>query len=202
MVLDIFQTNTAKAHLGGFFQSRPSWDESWTESWKQCRLDKHQLMTVFIFYQLVLQQTASLQCTTDMYPGGDECVSVIKWGNSPLTLWLLLLLATELTVYSYNDLALGLSPFLLTGRAAATAQRLRNEVLLDPFGVKNGAQRNHVTELAGCPSQICTGLPCSLGNCRFIIGSVSIITAATSAQLGWIIEDRWAIWHGLWWPEL
>lgn len=78
MVLDVFQTNTAKPHPGGLFPSRPSWDESWTESWKQCRLDEHQLMTVFIFYQLVLQRTALPQCTADMYPGGDECPSAIK----------------------------------------------------------------------------------------------------------------------------
>lgn len=202
MVLDVFQTNTAKPHLGGFFPSRPSWDESWTESWKQCRLDEHQLMTVFIFYQLVLQRTALLpQCTADMYPGGDECPSAIKWGDGALTLWLLLLLATELTVYSYNDLALGLSSFLLTGRAAATDRRLRNGVLLHPFRVKNGAQWNHVTELVGCPPQICTRWPCPPGNCRFIIGR-SIITAVTSAQLGWIIEDHWAIWQGRWWPKL
>lgn len=201
MVLDVFQTNTAKPHLGGLFHSRPSWDESWTESWKQCRLDEHQLMTVFIFYQLVLQRTALPQCTADMYPGGDECPSAIKWAGGALTLWLLLLLATELTVYSYNDLALGLSSFLLTGRAAATARRLRNGVLLHPFRVKNGAQWNHVTELVGSPPQICTRWPCPPGNCRFIIGR-SIITAVTSAQLGWIIEDHWAIWQGRWWPKL
>lgn len=80
-----------------------------------------QLKTVFNFYQLVLQQAASPQCGADMYPGGDECPSAIKWGNGAPTLWLLLLLATELTVYSYNDSALSLSSFLLTARAAAAA---------------------------------------------------------------------------------
>lgn len=92
--------------------------------------------------------------------------------------------------------------FLLTGRAAATAHCLRNGVLLHPFRVKNGAQWNHVTELTGCPPQILTRWPCPPGNCRFIIGSASIVTAVTSVQLGWIIEDHYAVWQGRWWSKL
>lgn len=71
-----------------------------------------------------------------MYPGGDECPSAIKRGNDALTLWLLLLLATELTVYSYNDLALSLSSFLLTGRAAASATASATPCSFTLFGWK------------------------------------------------------------------
>lgn len=78
-----------------------------------------QLITVFNCYQLVLQQAAWPQCGADMNPGGDECPSAIKWGNGAPTLWLLLLLATELTVYSYNNSALSLSSFLPVASAPA-----------------------------------------------------------------------------------
>lgn len=109
MVLDIFQTNTRKKSSTGVFPipAKLGWKLDW--ELKTMSPQQQQLKTVFKFYQLVFQQTASPQCGADMYPGGDECPSAIKWGNDSFTLWLLLLLATELTVYSYNDLALSLS---------------------------------------------------------------------------------------------
>lgn len=146
--------------------------------------------TVFIFYQLVLQQTASPQCGADMYPGGDECPSAIKWSIEALPRWLLLLLATELTVFSYSDFTLSPSLFHLTGRATATSIASTTVVLLHPFRLKNGAQWSHATVLASCPLQTCTGRRCPPGNCRFIIGRLSIIMAVTSAQLGRIIDDH------------
>lgn len=145
--------------------------------------------TVFIFYQLVLQQTASPQCGADMYPGGDECPSVIKWGKDALPLWLLLFLA----IFSHGLQLqwLGFQSFFIPSDGSSCySHRLRSGVLLHPFRLKNGAQWSHVTALAGCPLQTCTGRPCPPGNCRFIIGRLSIITAVTSAQLGRIIEDH------------
>lgn len=69
-----------------------------------------------------------------MYPGGDECPTAIKWGNDAFTLWLLLLLATELTVYSYNGLALILSSFLPSDESGCChSHRLRNGHAPSPF---------------------------------------------------------------------
>lgn len=190
MGLGVFQTNTQKKSSRRVFPflTKLGWNLDW--ELKTMSSQQQQLITVFNFYQLVLQQNR-LTAVRRWYLSGRGRVSysdkmrqrrvhsltsaiISHWANGLQLQWL--------GPHSF------FLPFDESG--CCHSHRLRNGMLLHPFRMKNEAQWSHVTVLAGCLPQICTGRPCPPENCKFIIGSASIITAVKSAQPGWIIEDH------------
>lgn len=132
----------------------------------------------FLFYQ----QTASPQCGADINPGGDDCPAATKCSYDTLPLWLLLLLATELTVYSYKDLALSPSSFHPTGRAAAPATASAATCSFTLFGWK--------MELSAVHFRLAPGGPVLRGTAGLLLEDCLLLRPSHQRSSGWIIEDH------------